>query len=386
VREQHILQRRRLRYGLLFALWTLLGVIDASQYYVIANFFGRGKPVTWDIALASGLADWYGWAVLSFGIAWVARRFPFGVPGWRLSLVAHLVFGATCVVVKTANDLMLAWAIHGPDVIKDGIGRSFLFYLTVKSVSGAVIYLAIVGFCHGIEYYNKFRERELRASQLEASLVRAQLQVLKMQLHPHFLFNTLHAVSALMHKDVAVADRMLARLGELLRVTLEHVGTHEATLRKELDFLRPYLEIEQARLGQRLRVSVEVDPEVMDALLPYLVLQPLVENAIRYGVAARNETGRVVVRAERVGTTLKVQVLDDGPGLPPGGGREGIGLSNTRARLRGLYGEAQTMTLHNRPTGGLEVTLTLPYREADEVVDSSGEVMPVRRAAVGLVG
>src|SRR5262249_33703319 len=194
-----------------------------------------------------------------------------------------------------------------------------------------------------------------------------QLQLLKMQLQPHFLFNTLHTISALMHQDLHLADRMLARLAELLRMTLENVKKQEVPLRQEIDFLKPYLEIQQARLGDRLAVEMHVPPELLDALVPNLILQPLVENAIQHGIAPRSEGGRLEVRARRLDRALELQVCDNGPGLPGTNGyREGVGLSNTRARLQQLYGDGQHFQLSNRSQGGLQVQLTIPFHEDDD--------------------
>jgi LytS/YehU family sensor histidine kinase len=223
---------------------------------------------------------------------------------------------------------------------------------------------------HAWGYSLKYRERELHASQLAAQLAQAELQALRMQLHPHFLFNTLHTVSALMHKDVELADDMLSRLGDLLRRTLDTAQAQEVPLQQELEFIQTYLEIEQARLGSRLHVRFETEPETLDVLVPNLILQPLVENAVRHGIAPRLEGGRLVVRARRESDRLELEVEDDGPGLPADFAdrpREGLGLANTRARLAALYGPAHQFELASVPPRGLRVVLRLPFREqADE--------------------
>jgi two-component system, LytTR family, sensor kinase len=188
-----------------------------------------------------------------------------------------------------------------------------------------------------------------------------------MQLHPHFLFNTLNAISALMHQDVEVADRMIARLGELLRATLESADLQEVPLSQELEFIQPYLEIEQARLGPRLRVEVHVDDDARDGLVPNMLLQPLVENAIRHGIAPRTEPGSIAITAQRDNGSLRLQVRDDGPGMPSSGpsrSRNGLGLANTRARLQQLYGTASNLEVSNGRPAGLEVTVTIPFRDS----------------------
>src|SRR5262249_14501171 len=225
-------------------------------------------------------------------------------------------------------------------------------------------YWAILAVAHVLNYYRQLRQRELLSSQLEAKLAQTQLQVLKMQLHPHFLFNTLNAISALIHSDVELADRMIARLGDLLRTTLENANQQEVPLRQELDFIQPYLEIEKARLGPRLTVDIQIDPEILDAKVPNLILQPLIENAIRHGIGPRTAPGRIEIHAGRDNGFLRLAVKDTGPGLqaPPGALR-GIGLANTRARLEHLYGANQQLQLTNVPGGGLQVSLTFPFQE-----------------------
>jgi sensor histidine kinase YesM len=216
-----------------------------------------------------------------------------------------------------------------------------------------------------MEYYRRFHERELRASELEKRLAEARLQALQMQLNPHFLFNTLHAISSLMHRDIDAADRMIVRLSDLLRSALENVGIQEVQLREELAFLDSYLEIEQTRFGDRLTLRREIDPETLDALVPNLVLQPLMENAIRHGIEPRAQPGLIGLRARRENGMLHLQVFDNGNGIAaPQTFEEGIGLSNTRARLQQLYGNAQRLELANSPQGGLVVSVRIPWRTA----------------------
>ncbi|MEW6130096.1 MAG: histidine kinase [Acidobacteriota bacterium] len=231
---------------------------------------------------------------------------------------------------------------------------------------------AMVGVIYAFEYYRKYRLHELRASQLEIQLSQAQLQALRMQLNPHFLFNTLHAISSLMRRNVEEADRMIAHLSDLLRLSLEHTGQQEVPLNQELEFLKRYLEIEQTRFQERLRVCMEIAPETLDALVPNLILQPLVENAIRHGIAPRAAPGTVEVFARRQGETLEIQVQDNGCGLQhndSSGLTEGVGLANTRARLIQLYGAAQHFELKNRTEGGVTVKLIIPFRQCSAQIE-----------------
>jgi LytS/YehU family sensor histidine kinase len=226
-----------------------------------------------------------------------------------------------------------------------------------------LIYWVIVSISHAFDYYRKFQDRELRSLELEKHLTEAKLQALQMQLNPHFLFNTLHGISSLMHRDVEAADRMLIRLSELLRRTLENTGTQEVPLQDELDFLKRYLEIEQTRFGDRLTVRMDIAPDTLSAQVPNLVLQPLVENAIRHGIEPHAKPGIIELRARRFPGTLELQVSDNGAGLARGQAfEEGVGLSNTRARLEQLYGKAHRFDFSNGTNGGLVVSVTIPLR------------------------
>jgi len=245
-------------------------------------------------------------------------------------------------------------------------GASFTFSLTPHFYQTSwfyvmsVLLVALVG-SFGYHFYRTFRDREQIASRLQAQLAQAELQVLKMQLQPHFLFNTLHAISSLMHKDLEAADEMMSRLGSLLRYTLESNGSQEVAMCQELEMLDHYLEIEQIRLADRLSVVRRIPPELLDVQVPNLILQPIVENAIRYGIAPRQSGGYVEIAAAQVNDNIRISICDDGPGLPERP-IEGVGLSNTRARLKQLYGENQSFAYANRSEGGVRVTLEFPSR------------------------
>ena len=251
-------------------------------------------------------------------------------------------------------------------------------------------YAEIAAVGHAIHYYRESRAKDLRASRLEAQLAQAQLDVLKMQLQPHFLFNTLHAISSLMHRDVESADRMITLLSDLLRQSLENVSAAVVPLRRELELLEKYLEIEKTRFRDRLSVRIAVDPEALDAPLPNLILQPLVENAVRHGIARRSVAGLIEITARREGDTLLLNVLDDGPGLKVGveaALRRGVGLANTQARLRQTYGPGQRFELRNRPRGGLDVALRIPLETAPHVAPAAPEAQaaaPPSESAPGL--
>ncbi len=369
-----LLQRRWVRWLLIFGIWTLLALFDASQTYFLLHYFvnrkpSDGPPMPLDRILILSFSEWYTWAALAPCLVWLARRFPFEQQRWQSWLLVLLLLSVFFALVKVVLEVPVQAVVRGPNdwgsLRFASAQELFLIFFAAKFLVHLVIAWAILAISLAWDYYRKFRAHELQASQLEARLAQAQLQVLKMQLHPHFLFNTLHTISALMHKDVELADRMTARLGDLLRLTLENAGMQEVPLRQELEFIQPYLEIQKARLGSRLQVKVEIDPETMDAYVPNLVLQPLVENAIQHGIAPRPGGGLIEVRSRLAGDELHLEVCDDGPGLPAEGlaAGKGLGLANTRARLEQLYGGAHRLALDNRPAGGLAVTLTIPLHD-----------------------
>ena len=216
-------------------------------------------------------------------------------------------------------------------------------------------------------YYRKYRDRELRASKLAAQLAEAQLTVLKMQLDPHFLFNTLHAVSSLMHEDLEAVDEMITRLSDLLRLSLENVNDQEVTLKREMEFLQGYVEIQRTRFRDRLTVHMDIDPVAFDAMVPNMILQPLVENAVTHGIAPRSTAGEIRIRARRADGLLRLEVIDNGKGLADdlaNLSNKGLGLANTRARLRQLYGGRYHFSLQRGTPEGVVVTLEIPYHIA----------------------
>jgi LytS/YehU family sensor histidine kinase len=257
-------------------------------------------------------------------------------------------------------------------------GEAFVPLLVKAFNFNLLIYWVIVGVNHAFGYYRQAQDRALRATELERRLAQARLQALQMQLNPHFLFNTLNAISVLMHKDLKSADRMLGRLADLLRYALDSSAEQEVPLQRELEFLERYLEIERTRFGQRLTVSIEVDSRLGGALVPTLILQPLVENAIKHGFEPRSRAGRIELRGREEEGRLVLTVRDNGPGLDstrsPG---KGIGLANTRARLEQLYGTAQEFTLRNVDGGGLEAVVVLPLRWQN----TGGSAQPANRPA-----
>jgi two-component system LytT family sensor kinase len=356
-------RRRPLRKWLLIAAgWTLFGLFFASQSIAVRAYDGR--PLRLGEALMSWLLCAYLWLTLTPLVLMLARRFPLDRRGWHRNLPAHL---AAAVALSLLQLSAYSWVVSR--IVQRPFSEAFRNFFFGDFHFDLLTYGAVVGLCHALDYYRKYRERELRASQLETKLAQAQLDALRMQLHPHFLFNTLNSVSVLMAEDVRAAQRMLARLSDLLRASLEKTGAHEVALHKELEFLESYLEIEQTRFQDRLTVRMEIDPAALDARVPNLILQPLVENAIRHGIAPRARAGRVEIRAARENGVVRLAVADDGAGLGsarPEDLMKGIGLSNTRSRLEQLYGAAHRFEMRERAGGGLEVLIEIPFRDGSE--------------------
>jgi two-component system, LytTR family, sensor kinase len=349
-----MLKRRLARWILIFGVWTLLGALSAVR--VMVTYAYSGNIVTWRRALVIALADWYVWALLAPAIAWLARRFAIERRSWLRSLLVHIPASLFFSILKMVIEFRLLQWLDPPSAQR---------YPVLQFPSTLFTYYAILGAIYALNYYGKYRAHELKASQLQAQLAQAQLQSLKMQLHPHFLFNTLHAISSLMRRDVEAAERMITRLSDLLRLTLENVGAQETSLRQELEFLERYLEIEQTRFRDRLQVKMDIEPEALDARVPNLILQPLVENAVRHGIAPHAAPGLIEIFARLKENRLELQVSDNGAGLPDARRaqiKEGVGLANTRARLDQLYGADYLFDLSNRDKGGLVVSLTIPFR------------------------
>ncbi len=353
------LSRSLLRLSGVGAFWTLVGLAFASQFYLSSTLLGRS--VSWGQAITYSLGDWYVWALLSVPILWLARRFPpEGSQPWRtagIHLVAALFFSLIYVMLRALVGQVHSSLIDEPvtflEVFRPLMVKTFPFNL--------LIYGVIISASHAIEYYRKYHERTVHALELEKHLTEARLQALLRQLKPHFLFNTLNGIASLMHSDVDAADRMLVRLSELLRLTMHHPGQPLTKLSEEIAFIEKYLEIERIRFRDRLTVAIDVDPTALDIEVPSLILQPLVENAIRHGLEPQARPGHLDITVRRAAEILVLVVRDNGGGQPPGGfTREGIGLGNTRERLRELYGDRHTFTLANHPQGGLEIRLTIP--------------------------
>jgi len=357
---------RVVRPRIILGTATALGVFSSfAAFYFVSTFTDR--PASFPLLLVLNLAYWYSWACLTPAILWLAGRFPFDRHTWQRAVPAHIVgvVAATLVHValSVASRLVTYWAFGqqtGPWQME--FQRMFFLNFDWEMMT----YWTIVGLAHALRYQQEARAREMGAAQLETRLVEAQLQALQRQMQPHFLFNTLNTISALMHRDVEAADAMIARLSDLLRMSLDRVAVQEIPLAEELDFLSKYLEIEQTRFRDRLTVAFDVAPDTLDVMVPNLLLQPLVENAIKHGVGPRPAPGVITVRARRVGAVLELHVQDNGVGLSASRMTDfnrGVGLSNTRSRLGHLYGSLHRFEFRQPPEGGLLVLVAIPAAE-----------------------
>jgi signal transduction histidine kinase len=371
--------------GLLFLGASILGLLTSAQHFIVMQ---READPTWRTiqhALNREMPFWYIWVLLSPVVVWAVQRLPLVRERLVTSIPAHVVLAIGCILVHAA--LVLAWyrltgwpVQSGPfwEVYRGGV----LFRVTL----GLLAYAILLGTILAVRYYDRFRERERAAAALTLQLSEARVQALRMQLNPHFLFNTLNTVSMLVRQQANThAVRMLAGLSGILRYVLDETAVAEVPLQQELDFIERYLAIEQTRFPDRLQVTIDAAPGTLDALVPNLILQPLVENAIRHGIARRAAAGQLEITATRQGNRLVLSVRDDGPGLhaspetvTPSGGvpvtGSGIGLPNTRTRLEQMYGPGGTLTLESPPSGGTTATVALPYRPAPTTVEVEAEV------------
>ena len=346
-----------IKWGLIFGVWTLLALLFSGPSFIRAVTEHR-VATAWRSLFAELIFSYF-WFALTPPALWLTRVFRIERGKWFLRLAIHCLMSLGFSLVHSALFALVSNPFGWYSQLAPW--DRYLFLVLTFTPVNVVFYWGIVVVHHAVDYYKKFQDRELRASQLEAQLAQSQLQILKMQLHPHFIFNTLNSISALIHESPDEADEMVVRLGDLLRVTLETAGVHEVPLRQELQFLKHYIDIEQTRFQDRLKVTMEVDPETLDGLVPNLILQPLVENSVRYGIAPRPEGGCIKIKAWRDSTMLRVNVEDDGPGFDTPL-KEGVGLSNTRARIKTLYGAGHGVTLRNAPGGGLIVQLRIPFK------------------------
>lgn len=349
----------RLARLMVVAATALLAVLFTSQMYLWINWWplriGWGQALVWSLPQ---LAAWLAMAPIAVGLS---RRFPVDRGARTTRIAGHvgasLLFGIAGLAILDVSDRLLHWTtlMGAPELV------SRLKYTAIHIHWGTAIYWVVVGADHAVRYHRETRERELRAANLESALSRSQLSMLRAQLNPHFLFNTLNSIAVLTRHDPARAEGMLHRLSDFLRAAVVEDDTQVTTLAAEIDRIRDYLDIEQERFGDRLTVRISIADDATGAVIPTFLLQPLVENALRHGLAPRPGRVSLDITAEPLGERIRLTIRDDGVGLTPGDLHEGTGLANTRRRLALLYGPEATLRLSARDTGGAEAVVELPW-------------------------
>jgi len=381
------------------AIGTVIGLAIASQWVLSSRSYGR--PVAWSVALVTQLREAWLWVLLVPAVFAVSRRFPLQRGSWGRAIPAHVLSALLASMAYSAmNTALLEWLT--PDQLRPAfwsgprrpppgpppgekpgerpgerpaapepppIYQRFWFGFSTRMHLNCFTYALIAVIWHWLDHQRRLRDRDRQARELSRQLAEARLQALRMQLNPHFLFNTLNAIATLVHRHPDAADEMIACLSDFLRLTLSAQNKPEAPLRTELEFARRYLDIEKVRFGERLTVREEIATDCLGVSVPSLVLQPLLENAVRHGIERSEEPGRIELSAHREAGQLVLRVSNTGPLTGPtqdarrGGSGGGVGLANTRARLRELHGDDAALALVEREGGGLNVEIRVPCHD-----------------------
>lgn len=354
------LQQNYLVIVIIMVSWTFQAVLFTPQTYLIN--LRSPTPLTWWQSFVSNMILFYVWAVLTPPILWLGRIFPFERRHLIRNLFVHLVLSFVFAVVhivllESVNRLTLSWNEDYESPIP------VMALVIGLGATNVINYWGVAAISQGITYFRRYKQREV-------SLVQAQLQSVQTQFHPHFLFNSLNVISELVHTEPFVAERTLTRLSYLLRLSLQSDVAQEITVREEIDFLRKYVEIQQLMMPDRLKIQWEIDPQILDSLVPNMLLQPIVENAIRHGISPKAEGGEIIIQISPNNSNLEIIVKDNGVGLNSPAKKEkkeGIGLKSVRTRLRHLYGEDHEVLLKPLTNGlGLEVRIVLPLNQVVE--------------------
>ncbi len=363
------MDRLKQRWVAIIGAWAVLGLIWAGPIYLETHLEEMGhSPFR---VLSWGVLIWLGWAPLTPVIIWLARRYSLIGGAWKSSLLVHLPAFLLISIVHSAAATAITLIIRP----FDDMGSSPEFFLPrfLSRIPGSfgsdlLVYGGVIGICYALDYYQKYREREFVTTRLEAQLAQAQLDALRMQLHPHFLFNTLNSIVGLVRDNKNhAAVNMLVGLSDLLRHTLEYSNRQEVELREELNFIKLYLSLQEMRFSDRLQIEFNIDPATTKAMVPNLILQPLTENALRHGIGRTADSGVVGISSAAENGHLRLTVYDNGAGLPDNwqlNGSSGIGLANTSARLQQLYDDNHQFDIRNRDGGGVEVVIVMPLRNS----------------------
>jgi len=346
----------------IFVVATGLAIFSGSQNAIYRIYLNQ--PADWVHGISHALVDWYAVAVFAPLVFWIVRRRPIDATNWRTRLPVYLLLGPSLATLKDVLFLPIGVVVYDSPlpVVRQILLRTYVF--------DVLVFAALIGLAHAIQYARSIRERELRAAQLESRLWQARLELLRSELQPHFLFNALQGVSTLMHRDVEAADEMLNLLSELLRLTLDRRTAQEVPLSEELAILERYLAIIKLRFGKRLTVSVDFQPGLGEVRVPIFILQPLVENAVEHGINQQAGQGMLWINGRQDGESIRISVANTGSPFHTQSRPDGIGLANTRMRLEQLYGAAGKLEILNRESG-VEVVVTVPHTPSSRAEGSA---------------
>ncbi|MFI5251499.1 MAG: sensor histidine kinase [Bacteroidota bacterium] len=346
------------KWLVIFVGWSIFGWLMGIQSYVLLA--REGHTVSFWLALERELIYAYLWALLTPGILYLGRHFSFGPKIWVKHGLFHLAMSIIVAVFHKFSFHLISMSLEA--TTQNPFSFQNIFQVLFSYIDyGAMVYWSVILLDFSLSYYRQSREHSLRSAKLETQLIQAQLQALKMQIKPHFLFNTLNAISVLIEKNPESARQMIVRLSEFLRMTLDREQKEEVTLAEEMDFLDLYLQIEKIRFEDRLQMKLNIDESSLNAFVPTMILQPLVENAMRHGAAKQRETTTIEITAERQNGYIRLRVQDNGPGTKGANITEGIGFTNVRSRLEQYYGAQQQFEAHDLPEGGFLTALAIPY-------------------------
>jgi sensor histidine kinase YesM len=363
---------------IIFGAWTFVAVIFTVKQSMSATAWGREISIVETFSIQ--FVSWAGWMLITFFIFFLGESwFPSGRNFYR-NIFWLFLLGIGVVAFQTLHQALFLPMVGtlGGKMVFDTFSETYKAMLVSNWLLSSSLYLMTLGIVLVTSFYKKYQKRELESSKLEASLNRARLQVLQMQLHPHFLFNTHNAITELIHKDPDVAEKMLTNLSDMLRISLDNIEVEEVTLHQELEFVEKYIEIEQVRFQERLKFSLQIDPVTLDAIVPNMILQPLIENAVKHGISPLKEGGTIRIKTYLKEKSLFIRVSDDGVGLPAGEGNfvvKGIGLANTQARLLHLYKDDQSFQINPEGEKGFVVLIKLPFKVTEQKVRSPLELI-----------